>query len=234
MKTKVKIVYHIAQMRPHWESIYREQCALISEFIRPEAIGCIMLTVLGTKPLDYLLPGAVIAYQSPDFKEYEFPALRFAQSTQPGTPVLYLHTKGSSRPDIPKVREWRRYMQWACVEHLPECVNALAKGADVAGTEWHAGGWPVGSARPQTGECAGFFAGNFWVASSDYLRTLPLPDNDGNRWRAEGWIGTGNPKYFEMHNTGSRATNNKGMFADGFSRVDYTSDPLPVAYNAVG
>jgi len=124
-------------------------------------------------------------------------------------------------------------MQWAVIENVGRCVAEIAKGADIAGTEWHSGAWPAGSAQPKTGDCAGFFAGNFWVASSSYLAGLAALANDGNRWRAEGWIGTGDPNYFELMNTGSRATNNKGVFADDFARNHYTSDALPTTYAAI-
>jgi hypothetical protein len=224
-------------MRPHWRSIYAEQVGLIREIFAPKLFDHIAISVLGPQMLDPIFPEAEIEYRSAEFRDFEFPALRLVQRAAENWDgaILYLHTKGASRPDIPKCREWRRYMQWGVIEHGYDCVAAITRGYDCAGVEWHLGQWPRGSSSPKVRECAGFFAGNFWWASAKHIRSLPDPEIiAGSRWDAEAWIGRkADVKYFDLHNTGSCNGDNVGMFKPGFCRDDYsTRDPLPATYQA--
>ena len=98
--------------------------------------------------------------------------------------VLYAHTKGAwSRDELARV--WRVSMTHDVVTRWRECVHGLAK-VQAAGPFW------LKSWEPEHANHESFFAGNFWWARSDYVRTLE-PVGLENRFQAEGWVGLGKP-----------------------------------------
>ena len=67
-----------------------------------------------------------------------------------------------------------------------DCLDLLGQ-VDAVGCHWlppQDGLWP-------------FFGGNFWWATAAYLRQLPELDWT-TRWRAEDWIGIGQPKVHDL------------------------------------
>jgi len=98
--------------------------------------------------------------------------------------VLYAHTKGAwSQSELARV--WRVSMTHDVVSRWRECVDAL-EAVQAAGAFW------LKSFEPEHAEHESFFAGNFWWARSDYVRTLP-PVGVDSRFQAEGWVGLGGP-----------------------------------------
>jgi len=93
--------------------------------------------------------------------------------------VLYAHTKGAYRT-TPSSVLWRRQMTEHAVGMWKRCVAALDDGCDCAGPHW---------ITPDRFDVpAPFFAGNFWWATCQFLRRLPVP-RDTDRYAAEQWIG---------------------------------------------
>jgi hypothetical protein len=104
--------------------------------------------------------------------------------------VMYAHTKGASDPD-PYRSRWRRAMTLRVVDNWRSNLEALNT-YQAVGCLWqvkgsHGGGW---FKLP-------FFAGNFWMARCDYLRTLPECPN-GDRMEAEEWLGMNDPKVLDV------------------------------------
>ena len=86
--------------------------------------------------------------------------------------VLYAHTKGAHTPGQ---AVWRDTMARALIVRWRDALSALESGAyDAAGPDWRT-------------NC---FVGNYWMATCECLRTLPVCD-PVSRWEAEVWIGKG-------------------------------------------
>ncbi|NVO07287.1 MAG: hypothetical protein HXX19_15830 [Rhodoferax sp.] len=139
---------------------------------------------------------------------YEYPTLDALQkhinSESKDFNVLYIHLKGVSKPNNINITHWRRFMTWALIERWQECVNKLEE-YDCAGCNWELNPWP-------------HFSGNFWWATSNYLRKLPkLQDpyasirenstmfkrHDAGglpvwKFDYEAWIGSKSPRYFQI------------------------------------
>ena len=110
--------------------------------------------------------------------------------------VLYLHNKGMTENFyntwgvFGEDHRWRRYMQKYCVERWKECVEKLDEGFDAVGANYYGDFYP--------------FAGNFWWASTEHLKSLGDPlDADkyynnnspsNYRYAFELWVGTKEPK----------------------------------------
>ena len=123
----------------------------------------------------------------------------------PGWDVLYFHSKGATRPTEMNAR-WRTCMMRNLVNNWRQCVEALEY-CDSVGCHWQI--------PPQTPIGQHIWAGNFWWATSNYLRTLPSMmetqrlklsgiDSLESRYEAEVWIGNGPklPRVRDLHPNG--------------------------------
>jgi hypothetical protein len=106
------------------------------------------------------------------------------RDTDPKTPVLYTHGKGSFQSS-PYADRWRKSMIYHLVNGWRECVNSLHT-VDAVGCHY---------LTPETAPGKvdiPMFGGNFWWANAGFIAGLP-PVGWSSRWEAEGWIGRGNP-----------------------------------------
>ena len=111
-----------------------------------------------------------------------------AEQYETNTPMLYLHTKGTSHshPVIKKnIDAWVRYLDLYVINKWEECVKALEEN-DAAG------GFYIEDPK--------HFQGNFWWANSDYIKTLPRLNtyNITNLNRGEFWILSGAKKAYAI------------------------------------
>lgn len=118
--------------------------------------------------------------------------------THPDWYVLYHHSKGATHVQgsdyASLAARWRRCMTQGCVWRWQECVALLDQGYEAVGVHWITGqGWD----RSQH-----YFAGTFFFAASNFLRTLPPVskrkriamsgiDSAESRYESEVWIGNG-------------------------------------------
>jgi hypothetical protein len=116
--------------------------------------------------------------------------LRYAQ--QADGAVMYAHTKGSASL-VWWQAQWRQWMTRALVGGWREALAALESGEyDVAGPHWIS--QELFPDREVANPC---FAGNFWMATCEYLRKLE-PCEPTNRYEAEIWVGRANPRPFDL------------------------------------
>lgn len=134
----------------------------------------------------------VIAREDEGFEQVTINYMhRWVKEAKPDTPVYYAHTKGALN-NSPANTRWRRAMESVLTDNWYARVTDLAD-YDAVGMHWlthekfpdH-----INPRRPM-------FAGNFWWANAGYLAKLE-PATSGNRWQAEGWMGTGFPKVLDL------------------------------------
>lgn len=127
--------------------------------------------------------------------------------SHPGWNVLYFHSKGATHTDPIYKKHgdyWRNCMMRHCVWNWARCVKDLSVGFDSVGCHWLTG---MGSDHSQN-----YWGGNFWWATSDFLRTIPSMyrrdrirmsgiDSLESRFESEVWIGNGPrlPKVRDYH-----------------------------------
>jgi len=138
-----------------------------------------------------------------DIKLYEFPTLESIHNfsiKHNDYFILYLHTKGVSKPTNNQVADWRNCMLFFMVEKWQNCINKLNEGYDVVGINH------ITTPLPH-------FQGNFWWAKSSYINKLIHPQNiqlpvnsdiDKCEWnhrhKAEAWVCTNNPIIYCPYN----------------------------------
>ena len=113
--------------------------------------------------------------------------------------ILYAHTKGASNSE-PFRDRWRHSMTSRVVERWRDNLALLESGdVDAVGCHWLTEAEYPGMFGAMTvpAEGSGFFGGNFWMATCDYLRTLP-PCEPEPRWQAEQWIGLNHPRVVDL------------------------------------
>lgn len=101
----------------------------------------------------------------------------FASESKTPFHVLYMHTKGVSRPPHrqSQIRHWRNYMMYFCCSYMDIALSLLERNeAKAVGVERRPG--------------VLHFSGNFWWTTSETIRSLPVPI--GPEYLApELWIG---------------------------------------------
>ncbi len=75
------------------------------------------------------------------------------------TYVLYLHSKGVTKPHMDSVKDWTKCMKYFNIYKHEDCIKKLTEGYDVVGINFHL--------TPKY-----HFSGNFWWTSYNHLRRL--------------------------------------------------------------
>ena len=140
----------------------------------------------------------------------EYPGIRkvweAAQDKDGPSHIGYWHTKGASHPFNPCVHDWRRYMMYfflrgPSLEHDVTGVDFMRE------DEIHIQNSSAIRAREKSRRFfgdplngGGLFPGNFWWASTEYLRKLPEPKpHPEDRCVWEFWIGRAGPTVLTRH-----------------------------------
>ncbi|MDO5571245.1 MAG: hypothetical protein Q4F97_07240 [Bacteroidales bacterium] len=199
--------YHIFCSR-NWKNLVKNQ---VNKLIKSELykyVNKIYVSVIyneesDIKYLKNLLSDRfeiVIISQNPS--DYEMPILNYIweKSKSEDFFLFYFHTKGVSLNDSACDRyllkhphynvsfdfmrdcneKWRILMEYFQIDKFNIAINSLNNGFNAYGVIY------------RLNNKGNHFSGNFWWASSKYIKTLP-PINflDYGRWNAEFWIGKG-------------------------------------------
>lgn len=231
----IKIFFHVAAMN-HFGAVKNELfCAMKASGLY-DAADEINIVFAKDKNIRLILPDGGNQLPCPKkahvikestLKEYEFPTLRAVwDRSKDEDQILYIHTKGVSNPGWGGYDTWREYMTWGCIERWKDCLKELE-------THDTCGVLLLDKCKKWARKCGAnkFYAGNFWWARGDYIRKLAMPECSPNRWLAEGWIMTGNPKAACLHNlSGGKevtAMPSKSIFTfDGIDRRAW-DDTMP-------
>ena len=144
---------------------------------------------------------------------YEIPTLKLVHQysmEHPNVKVLYLHTKGISYRPIDhtysKNVNWVNYMLYFLVHRYSSCITKLNT-HDTVGCDYS-----TLAGNPH-------YAGNFWWATTTYLKTLFI-DRLKEKHDAEWWLLSGNPNKYIAH------TSNFDWYSiDGdYTLNDYSQD----------
>lgn len=200
--------YHLYAGAPDWKRIVFEH---VSDLNSAGFEGEARVGLVGTRQqrgkaeswLTKYWPGAYIATEAGEgFEQVTLTALHdAAQSIPASTPVFYAHAKGSLNSSAEQDL-WRRCMSYHVIGNWQRC-SLLLDNHDAVGGHWLSedvvraynfrdtvpGDWPV------------HFGGNYWWATAGYLAGLESPatyHKTGDRWDAEWWIGSGNPRVYDF------------------------------------
>ena len=197
MDRELHIVYHCF-CKNNWASIVDEHFGYIKNAI----VHC---TSIGSprqiNELEMLAQAHGITLKleaHEDAEIYEHAAMAIVErlaKSYPNDFILYFHTKGAGRP-VEVSDNWRQYMNQHFIARYREHFKKLKKsGKDATGVLYVR----KEKDRDFDGLTTQFFAGNFWMASNEYLNRLPkyeaLKKKYPNSWlTAERYIGWCDPK----------------------------------------
>jgi SAM-dependent methyltransferase len=164
VRDRVRVFYHLACIG-NWRDVFAGQMSLL----RRSGFRSIDLTVLGETSdmgeVDAICERSRIdartILRSAELTLFETPTLRAIEDYARGHHghVLYLHSKGVSNPGDGTKARWRKVMMRELVENWEPRMRELAH-YDAIGVNWR-------DMPPLS-----HFCGNFWYASTSYLRTL--------------------------------------------------------------
>lgn len=141
----------------------------------------------------------VIIDANSDVSKCEFPSLELIWNdcyNQDNLNILYLHTKGVSKPGNSKIIDWTNLLSYFNIlkwqDRLKELEQNECTGINLQGSQedinFHPSTWGYGKAPLH-------YSGNFWWSKSSHIKNLPnpitwLPDNNFVKWRvmAEMWL----------------------------------------------
>jgi hypothetical protein len=133
-----------------------------------------------------------------DISKCEFPTLDLIHehSKEEDLNILYLHTKGVTKPGHQQIIDWTNLLSYFNIIKWQDRIKDLesndCSGVNLSGSKddinFHPSTWGYGKAPLH-------YSGNFWWSKSSHIRRLPkisewLPDDDYFKWRvmAEMWI----------------------------------------------
>jgi hypothetical protein len=189
---KIVIFYHMYQIN-NWQDIFKEHLELLNNSGLIDNIEFVHLGING----EYVYNGdnkKISCVINKDQHLEEGSTLKSLYSfanENPGYKILYIHSKGVTNNSKP-VEDWRNYMNYFMIEKWKECVKYLEHYDSVGcnlSKEHSYGNYP-------------HYSGNFWWANADYINKLNYSYlDDSFRFMREFWIGSGNGKMYEIHNS---------------------------------
>lgn len=182
---RIRVFYHIYQGTP-WRNLMLEQIdTLYSSSIMEVADLHIGITDTLDPPKK-----AQVAINNPSRGEAAtIKALYDYCIDNPDAKVLYFHTKGVTHP-TKEQRDWRRMMEYWCIERWKLCVEQLEM-YDTVGCNFSYETWS--GPYPH-------YSGNFWWANADYVSKCDLTFLESDdRIMHECFIGSGNGKMLDLH-----------------------------------
>ena len=138
--------------------------------------------------------------------EYEFGCLKIIKNYCDGNSanICYFHTKGVYSETVPAnvgVKTWRDFLNYFTITRWKDNIEKL-KDYDIVGVNYDYNDMHKDYV----------IGGNFFWTKSDYVKTLPFPEKESNRFNAERWILTNNDrKVFELFNSGKLGYKNLYM-----------------------
>lgn len=207
---QISIFYHVYQSE-NWKRLFQEQINSLVISGLYHACDFIHIGINGEEILPIHLPKFKIHYNTNKILEADtLKSLHSFCVDNPKHRVLYFHTKGATKDNDPlfvNITKWRYYLEYFTIYRWKNCITALEQ-HDTAGAEYI---FYSGLTNQDTGvteyEKNPHYAGNYWWANANYISSLNpeylyLTDKGWTRYRSEFWIGTGNPKYYQLYNTG--------------------------------
>jgi hypothetical protein len=187
----IKIFYHICAIN-NWDVIVDSQLTKIHNSGLYNEVEVIYVNIVGedaNKCVNFIKDyGDKIKILKVDVndKSYErLTLLNIKQYITPEDKILYIHSKGVTKPNNIYVELWRDYLEYFNIYGYKKCLFVLDQydicGCNISSTiKFH-------------------YSGNFWWSTGKYYLTLPDTIDD-NYTSPEFYIVSNNPKMASLHN----------------------------------
>lgn len=182
---RIALFWHVFAVQ-HWYDI----CDEIFFAIHRARLRCpIIIGMIGQESAEVELYSLAGAFDIPvriirsDVNTYECHTLRLLHDAAQNADydaLGYIHNKGTTSAS-PTYTKWRWCMEMIVIHRWRWCIDALER-ADIAGC-FYREDWPC-------------FGGNWWWATTEWIRKLPRPLPGQDRFAYEKWVARGpcNPK----------------------------------------
>jgi hypothetical protein len=227
---KIFIYYHVCLIN-NWEEVTNKIFQEINKSGLIDIIENLFIFILGDitkdncqkiKKITQMNPKYIIKKFSKEIQLYERFTLNSllddCKNKYVNCKILYLHSKGITRPNYPNVEDWVNYLIYFNVKQHRECINLLDK-YDTCSVNL-------------VDKPAIHYSGNFWWANSEYIKIInPLRIlNNQNFSRAEYikyylepemWICSKIKKAISLHNSNLNHYNEKYKLDSYENKINY-------------
>lgn len=204
---KIAVFYLIGQYESWWnQDFYQPQILRLQQSGLADHIDHFEIHVAGGhEPLPMMLPETRRITYHRDLEQAENQAMRdlwrYAQDN-PGHRVLWFHSIGLSHhrePDRQRKRAWGEFLTFCNIDLWRQCQELL-NFYDCVGADYiNYASFGV----PHTRMWAPHYSGNFWWATTNYVRGLDPCYLDQEvpwqRYLGELWIGSNDPRAFMIY-----------------------------------
>lgn len=221
---KIAIFYHLYQIN-NWKNLFDEQVHKICSSNLYANADLLHIGLNGDQNLPYTLPKIEIHKNKIQTSETDTLYSLWSYANQnPDAKILYFYNKGVTHFNhgswFYTTNSWRLYMEYFLIQRWKDCIEKL-ESYDTVGTEFmkQSNYWDGNNNWRE--EFNWHYSGNFWWANASYLKNLDpdyLFSNEENniRMRAEFWLCTNKPKYFNFYNTNAEC-----RYAHTYSPLEY-------------
>ncbi len=148
--------------------------------------------------LNLNIPKVEVIKANDNINKCEFPTLEkiWSDSQNDDITILYLHTKGVTKPGVATIQDWTNYLIYSNIEKWQDRIFELDDN-DCTGVNLNGNPNDINE-NPNTwgyGKAPLHYSGNFWWSKSSHVKKLPnpttwAPDDNYQKWRvlAEMWL----------------------------------------------
>lgn len=210
---KNNIFWHVCSLN-NWLEVVEDQLKSIVDSGLINKVNNIYVNFVGKTKSDinFLFKKnnkIILINYTDNYTDYERSCLHtlLAWSKNNDSNIMYIHTKGVSRPKNKNVWNWRKLLEEHLIHNHKNCIDKL-QDYDIVGGNFIDQGKKEQKILNEN-HCA-HFSGNFWWSKTSYIRTLPKirPDiidlsKNNFYWLCERWIMLHYPnnKYYEILST---------------------------------
>ena len=199
----------------HFSGLYKRCTTILCFLLGPR--GDEIADLLAHAGNKFVVQRRAIADPSPQESSERFTLSAISSLVGPTDKFLYIHSKGVTRPDNERVREWREMMEYFLMTRADDCIASLDS-CDVVGCNYRHWFTPIvtpvhDDQFPASKWDRGrHFSGNMWWCRGDYWLSLPTDIHD-DYFGPEMHVGRNKPRF-------------KVLFE---SRVDHYKQAVPLS-----
>jgi hypothetical protein len=148
----------------HYKDVFEKIINKIKDSGLYDNVTKIFVSIIGNSNLIIQDPKVEILYRGP-LGQYEVETINRINVPDDNLPILYLHSKGVTKPHIKQINDWTDLMLYYLIDEWKMCLECL-KEYDTVGVNLHS--------KPIPGYSGNYvhYSGNMWWTTGKHLKNI--------------------------------------------------------------